>query len=388
MQSQASPRTRKQHRFAFPTLLAFAGLSVVGCSASSAPEQTTKELWRFAIEESEGSVQHEYALRFKQLIEERTDGEVEVIVYPYGALGTSTHMTEQLNMGVLEFAMASPGSLGKFIPEMQVFLLHFVLPGDDRETQELLSDPELIDYFDELYAPKGLKLLSIFSEGEMVWTMKKEVRSPDDFRGVKMRVMTSPILLAAYEAYGASATPMPYSEVYSGLQLNMIDGQVNPIFAIERQKFHEVTSWLIFPGHTSFITTCAANQDFFDELCLERKDMVVKAIEELDEYVFEVQTRFQAERLKTIIRDKQRQQSQLTICGDLTQFMESLTPTERLELLDENDFLTLVPPLSVVERGEFEQASESVRNIYVEIGGHRSAEILDRLLSVARQSTP
>lgn len=383
MKCQASSRSPQQHHLKSAALLLLAWLSAGGCSGSSKVEQTTKELWRFAIEESEGSVQHEYAWRFKQLIEERTDGEVEVVVYPYGALGTSTHMTEQLNMGVIEFAMASPGSLGKFIPEMQVFLLHFVLPEDERETQKLLSDPELIGYFDELYAPKGLKLLSIFSEGEMVWTMKKEVRSPEDFRGVKMRVMTSPILLAAYHAYGASATPMPYAEVYSGLQLNMIDGQVNPIFAIERQKFHEVTSWLIFPGHTSFITTCAANRDFIDNLPPDRSQLIADVIAELESYIFDVQVGFQTERLRTIVRDKKRQENELHLCGDLSSFIDWLSPDERRELIDGNPFLIVTPKLSADERNKFRQRSESVRDVYLDIGGSRSGEILDRLHSAA-----
>lgn len=357
-------------------------LAATGCrphAAGKTKEQT--EIWRFAIEEAEGSVQHEYALRFKELIEKRTNGAVEVIVYPKDTLGTSTHMTEQLNLGVIEFAMASPGSLGKFIPELQVFLLHFVLPVDEREQKQLLSDPELVAYFDELYAPKGLKLLSIFSEGEMVWTMKKEVRSPEDFEGVKMRVMTSPILLAAYDAYGASATPRPYSEVYTGLQLNMIDGQVNPIFAIERQKFHEVTSWLIFPGHTSFITTCAANRDFFDTLPPSRRKLVTDVIKELDDYIFEVQTRFQTERLKTILRDKKRKQSELNICGDLSQFLESLTPEEHRELIEDNSSLKLFPELSPDERDQFRRASKDVRQVFLEIGGSRGKEALNRLLS-------
>ena len=351
-----------------------------GCGVGTEGSTDSVEIWRFAIEEAEGSVQHQYALRFKELIEARTSGEVEVVVYPYGTLGTSTHMTEQLNMGVIEFAMASPGSLGKFIPEMQVFLLHFVLPEDDRQTQQMLSDPELIAYLDELYSPKGLKLLSIFSEGEMVWTTKKKIRTPEDFRGVKMRVMTSPILLAAYNAYGASATPMPYSEVYSGLQLNMIDGQVNPIFAIERQKFHEVTSWLIFPGHTSFVTTCAANRDFIDSLSPAHRQLVTDVINELDSYIFELQVGFQTERLKTILRDKKRKQSELNICGDLSRFIDSLTPQERQELIDDNPSLNVTPHLSAEEREAFRRVSEDVRDVFLEIGGARSRTVLDRLL--------
>ncbi len=248
MTSVIADRLRKT----WSSMMLVAVMSVTtSCERSEKSSPPANRVWRFAIEEAEGSVQYEYAREFKHRVEALTDGQVEVVVYPYGTLGTSTQITELLNMGVVEFAMASPGSLGKFIPELQVFLLHFVLSADDRENQRILSNPELIAYFDELYAPKGLKLLSVFSEGAMVWTMKQEIRRPEDFRGVKMRVMTSPILLAAYSTYGASPTPMPYSEVYSSLQLNMIDGQVNPVFAIERQKFHEVTSWLIFPGHAA-----------------------------------------------------------------------------------------------------------------------------------------
>lgn len=364
-------------------ILAVLALLLAGCRESHNAGDTTPVTWRFAIEESEGSVQHEYALEFKRLIEARTDGEVEVIIYPYGTLGTSSQTIEQLNMGAIEFAMASPGTLGKFIPELQVLLLHFILPQEERETQKLLSDPELIASFDELYAAKGLRLLSIFSEGQMVWTMKQEVRSPEDFRGVKMRVMTSPLLLAAYNAYGASATPMPYAEVYSGLQLNMIDGQVNPIFAIERQKFHEVTSWMIFPGHTSFITTCATNREFFDRLPSEQQILVTSVIEELDEYIFDVQVRFQTERLKSILEDKKRQRSTITISGDLSGFVESLTSTERRELIDENPYLELSPQLTPQERNAFRRASESVQDEFLKISGPKGNDVLNRIISTA-----
>jgi tripartite ATP-independent transporter DctP family solute receptor len=388
--TQTTPR-----RLFSPRLACRAGTSVlilaaIGCQPTTPaspqrdmPAETS--IWRFAIEEAEGSVQHAYASRFKQMVQERTGGEVEVIIYPYGTLGTSTHITEQLNMGAIELAMASPGTLGKFIPELQVFLLHFVLPVDEQQTREILRDPRLLRYFDRLYAPKGLKLLSVFSEGEMVWTMNKEVRRPADFRGVKMRVMTSPLLLEAYRAYGASPTPMPYSEVYSGLQLNMIDGQVNPVFAIERQKFHEVTSWFIFPGHASFITTCAANRAFFDRLSPARKRIVQQVIAELDAYIFQVQSELQIERLKDILRDKKRKQSELTISGDLSRFVDSLTPREKSVLLHQNPSLRLVPELSAEQREAFRRASQQVRDVFRQIGGPRSDEVLRLLLSMTHE---
>lgn len=348
----------------------------IGCQ----PEPDDQpDVWRFAIEESVGSVQYQYALEFEKQIEQQTDHQVDVVIYPYGTLGTSTQITEQLNLGIVQLAMASPGSLGKFIPELQVFLLHFVLPTRERDIDNLLKDPELLASLDPLYQAKGLKLLAMYSEGPMAWTLNQEVRSPDDFRGVKMRVMTSPILLAAYGAYGASPTPMPYAEVYSGLQLKMIDGQVNPLFAIERQKFHEVTSWLVLPGHTSFVTSAAANLDFYQSLSDQRRQIVDKTIADLQESIFVEQSRRHWDSFKQIVRDKIRRKEVLHVLGDLSTLRERLSDQERRELLDENPYIEIHPSLTSEEIQVFRDASQSAVDVFLEVGGADSQETLDSL---------
>jgi hypothetical protein len=144
-----------------------------------------------------------------------------------------------------------------------------------------------------------------------------------------------------------------------------------------------VTDWMIFPGHASFITTCAANRAFFKNLPPERKQLVSDVIRELDDDIFDVQTRFQTERLKTILRDRIRQRSLLNITGDLTRFRESLTPEEQRELIDDNEFLNLTPTLTPAERDEFQRASRDVREVFLEIGGPASDEVLERLLSAS-----
>lgn len=283
---------------------------------SSSSDSQLPQQWRFAIEETSGSVQDAYAQKFKELIEERSDGEIEVTVYPYGTLGTSDQITELVDMGAVQFAMASPGHLGKLIPEVQVFLLHFVFSDDEQINNEVLNDdPELRAKFSELYAAKRLKLLSVYSEGWQVWTTNKPIRHPDDFKGVKFRVMTSPLLLAAFNAYGASATPLPYSEVYSALQLNMIDGQENPVFAIEEMSFYEVTDWMIFPKHAPFITTSVTNLDFFDSLPPERQQLVIEVVDELNDHILKVEQNYNRERLERIRERK----PDLQIIDELTE---------------------------------------------------------------------
>lgn len=334
---------------AIPLVLLILPLLASCDSASPTGSRPKPERWRFAIEETAGSVQHAYAEKFKELVEARSQGEVEVTVYPYGTLGTSDALTEQLDMRVIQFAMASPGHLGKLIPEVQVFLLHFIFSDDPELNSRVLNrDPQLQQKFDELYARKGLRLLSIFSEGWQVWTADRPIRWPEDFAGLKIRVMTSPLLLAAYRAYGASPTPLPYSEVYSALQLNMIDAQENPVFAIEEMSFYEVSDWMIFARHAPFVATAVTNREFYQSLPPKRQAMLDGVIDELNEYILDVQRQYNAERLETIRQNK---------------------PT-----------LNIIEELTDEQRSAFREASLPVRQWFVETVGGDAEEILTLLL--------
>jgi len=256
-------------------------------------------------------------------------------------------------MGTIEFAMASPGHIGTLIPEVQALLLHFILTDDDEVNRRALEDPELLDLFDTLYAEKNFRLLSIFSEGWMVWTTRRPVHRIEDFSGMRIRVMTSPLLIAAYRAYGASPTPLPYGEVYSALQLNMIDAQVNPVFAIQEMSFYEVSDYMVFGRHAPFIATSVTNKAFYDGLPPERRELVDTVVAELNPHLFEVQRQFNAERLDLI---RERKPS-----------------------------LNIVESLDDAEWERFREASLPVRDRFVELAGPRGAEVLAALeAAVAR----
>lgn len=325
------------------------------CSSCGHPSDGGAEVWRFAIEETADSVQDRYAQAFKRRIEERLEGAVEVKVYPYGALGTSDDLTEQLRMGSLQFAMASPGHLGKSIPELQVFLLHFLFPDEDATTLAAVRDPSFRAVLRPLFQDKGMEMLSVLPEGWMVWTTQKEIRQPQDFEGVKIRTMTSPLLLAAYQAYGASPQAMPYGEVYSALQLNMIDAQVNPIFAIEEMSFFEVCDYLIQARPAPFMTTVVANRDFLENLPPATRDVVIEVIDEVDLEISQVQMDLNEERLK--------------------------------RMLDSKPELVVIQ-LSEEERQAFRRLSLPVRDLFMETAGDYGREVL-RVLeeSIARAST-
>lgn len=303
-------------------------------------------VWRFAIEETSGSVQDAYAQEFKRLLEEKSGGQVRVKVYPYGTLGTSDQLSELLYNGSLQFAMASPGHIGKMIPEVQVLLLHYVFSDDPAINRKVLNSPEVRAKFNELFEEKGFELLSVFSEGWQVWTANKPIESPEDFAGVKFRVMTSPLLMEAYEAYGASSTPLAFSEVYSALQLKMVDGQVNPVFAIEEMSFFEVNDHVIFAHQAQFYTTCLTNQKFYQGLDPEQKRWVDETVDELKDYIFDTQRKFNKERLD---------------------IMKTKKPDLKVIYLEKE------------QRDVFRELAHPVQEHFKQMVGRRGAELLDLL---------
>ncbi|MBY5269399.1 TRAP transporter substrate-binding protein [Spiribacter salinus] len=229
--------------------------------------------WRYAHEEYEGDVQDVYAYAFKEHIEENSDHTLEV--YRFGELGESDDIMEQAQNGIIEFVNQSPGFSGAWLPAAQIFFVPYLLPTDEETVLEFFDESTAInEMFPELYAEHGLELLKMYPEGEMVVTADEPVTSPEGFDNKKIRVMTNPLLSETYNAFGATPTPLPWGEVYGGLQTGVLDGQENPIFWIESGGLYEVSPNLIFTGHGWFTTASMANKDFFDGLSSDDQQLI------------------------------------------------------------------------------------------------------------------
>ena len=306
--------------------------------------------WKFAIEEITGSVQDRYAQEFKRLIEEKSDGAITVTVYPYGSLGTSAELTELVQIGAVQLANASPGHLGSLVPEVQVFSIPYLLSENNDVNKQVLTESEVIyGPIAEALERRELRLLTMYPEGDMVWTANKPIRSPEDFNNFRIRTMVSPMLVSAYEAFGASPTPMPYGEVYGGLQLGSIDGQVNPIFAIEEMKFYEVQDYMIWAGQQQFTTTVVAGDDWYHfMLSDEERAMLDETIAELADFIMDVQEEYNQERLDKILADKPDMQL--------------------IELTEE-------------ERAVFRERSMAVRDKFIDMVGESGRAVLEGLLA-------
>lgn len=285
-------------------------LVIAVLSSSVAPVFAAKYNWRLASEELAESAVDLYAHEFARLLKEKSNGDIQLEIFPHGTLGTPTEMFELTLNGAVEFCLVAPGQSSSIIPENQIFLLHFLFSMDDDKNAEFLRTSKAINKkLGAVYEGKGLKVLNFFSEGPMYWTANKPLRKPEDFQGVKFRVMPSELLLDIYKAYGASPTAVSFNEVYSGLQLRIIDGQENPPYVIQEMKYMDVQKCLIASKHNIFVMQHLANLNFFNGLPEDIQKIIVESAAEAYPYVNKVQKEMNAQRLDMMVKEFKKDQS-------------------------------------------------------------------------------
>ena len=285
-----------------------APLWLVACDDAERPEQ-----WRVALEEVKGSIQYKYAQRFAEEVQERTEGEVEVKVYPYGALGNIEDIYEQLQNNAVHFAFGS-GRLGATVPESQLFSLHFVLSDDARVNARTLNSPEFLwsDDLQQAYRERRLQLLALLPVGWQVWSANKPIRTPEDFPGVQIRIMDNRLLRETYRAYGADPTPMEYGELYGGLQQGVVDAAIQPYFAHQEMGFYEVQDYLISARQAQFVASFMASSVFYERLSREKRTILREITADLVDWAHQMQQQLNTERLEQIKQNSDIEQIQLT----------------------------------------------------------------------------
>ncbi|WP_173918486.1 DctP family TRAP transporter solute-binding subunit [Halobacillus sp. Marseille-Q1614] len=304
--------------------------------------------WRFVTEEVEGQGQYEYAEEFAKRMKEKSDGQVNIDVYEFGGLGSETDQVEQLQNGTVEMAVMSPGFTGNMVNEGQIFALHFLFPDDVEKTQEILNTSEALNTdLRERYEEHSITPLSYWTEGAMQWTSNTPIESPDDFQSFKMRTQDSPLILESYKAYGADPTPMSWSELYTALDRNTVDGQENPIFFIGDASFHEVQDYMTISNHNNYVAMTTVNTDWFNGLPEEMQEMVNETTEEMQQWAFDEQQAQNEEWLETIKNDEENQ-------------------TEIIELTEE-------------QREAFREKAMPIRDYYIENVSGVDGAILEKL---------
>lgn len=220
---------------------------------------------------------HLSLLEFEKIVEEKTGGAVEVELFSDGQLGTEAEMLESVEMGILE---GMRGGQMDFVPQMLAFTLPFL--AETIEDVEVLLSSDLCAEIRELAQKDNMIMLSVCDSGGFRnFSANKPLKTPDDFKGMKMR---SPGIITidwTLQALGASSTTVPYSELYLALNTGVADGQENPYINVAAMKFYEVQDYFTEVNYQFHPDPFYINLDFWNGLPAEYQAVITEAAAEM-----------------------------------------------------------------------------------------------------------
>lgn len=205
------------------------------------------------------------ANKYAELIKERTKGKVEIKVFPSGQLGGERALIEGVQLGTVEISFTTTGAIGGFAPEFQVLDLPFLFPSNEAAYTYL--DGEQGKKLLALLDRKGMHGVVFLENGWRNFTSsKRAIKTPEDIKGQKIRVMESPMYMGLITTMGGSPTPMAYPELPNALLQKVVDGQENPSVNIYSAKMYESQPFMTRDQHTYNVMIMKVNKKVWNSL--------------------------------------------------------------------------------------------------------------------------
>lgn len=223
-----------------------------------------------------GSAQNIAAEKFKELIQQRSGGDITVRIYHSASLGNETEILQQVQMNTVQMAIVTGGPFDTFDPVVRVVNYPFLFK-DNAQADRILDGPLGAEILKSLES-SGFKGLCFSENGfRNLTNNKRPVRSPDDIGGLKIRVMASAIHRAIWQTLGANPTPMPWP-IYTELEQGVIDGQENPLWVMEVYKFYEIQKYMTLTRHVYSYHIDVASLKWWESLEKNDREMIRNAM--------------------------------------------------------------------------------------------------------------
>ena len=219
-------------------------------------------------------------IAFEQLaadIAKRSNGRIEMKVFPASQLGSEREQTEQLNLGALEMH-SSGGALQNYAPALGIWALPFLFKGPEHYDR-VMDGPIGNEMREMLLKNSSIRILAYYPNGErMFFNNKKALTSLADFKGVKIRVDDQPVSAQIWRALGASPIPIAFAETYSALQAGVVDAGENPPTNIIRMRFYEVGKYVTATRHSLTTMVLQTNEKWWQGLAPADRQLISDAI--------------------------------------------------------------------------------------------------------------
>lgn len=212
--------------------------------------------------------------QYADLVAERTDGHVKITTYPSDSLGKQTELVEGTMIGTNDMVLTSDAVLSNMVPEVGVINLPFLFRDNDHVRKVL--DGEIGEELSEKVEAQGAVVIGWWENGfRHITNSQRPITKPEDLQGMKIRVPEGPVFVETFKSLGANPTPIAFSELYSALQLGVVDGQENPPAHILTQKFYEVQDYVSRTGHIYLSSPVLINKGLFESMPEEYQQVML-----------------------------------------------------------------------------------------------------------------
>ena len=254
---------------------------------------------RLAHVVNEQDAYHTAAVKFQELVSERSDGAITVEIFPNATLGDERTLLEGMQIGTVDMGVITNGPVANFLEDIAVFELPFLFPSpeaaykvlDGEIGQELLGRLEEVNLKGLAYAERGFRNLT---------NSKRPVNTPADLDGLRIRVMENPVYIDSFRELGADAIPMAWTEALTGMQQNTIDGQENPVGVVYSFKLNETQTNMTMTRHTYAPAIFVMGMPKWNQLSEETQGIIAAAAQEAAEYERALNAELEEEQLAAL----------------------------------------------------------------------------------------
>lgn len=263
------------------------------CATEAFATSTSAEpefVFKIGHDQGESHPYQNFAVAFKEAVEEGSNGRIQVDIYNSGVLGTETEMTQSLQLGTLDFLVSTTANSSVIIPELGVLGMPFLYQSTEHG-RAVCTDPDILEYWQNIVdnSGNGIVLLKVACSGWRNLYATYPIYTLDDIVGKNVRTQASEIETKMWKQLGANPVNMSFGEIYTSFETNLIVAAENCPTSYYTNAHHEVAPYYINSQHTLMIHPIMASEMTMNKLDDELKEVVYKAAEVAADALFEAQ---------------------------------------------------------------------------------------------------
>ncbi|MDV6318030.1 TRAP transporter substrate-binding protein [Chromohalobacter sp. HP20-39] len=307
--------------------------AVIGSSILAVPFATAADYTlKFGHLANEEHIWNKAAERFQQIVEKKSNGRIDVQIFPNEELGTEMEMINSIQLGTADMTITGE-SLQNWAPKAAMMAVPYAFR--DSEHMRKAVEGEIGKEIEaQIKAQTGLVPIAWFERGPRELTSNRPIKKPSDLNGLRLRVPNVPLFVDTWQALGAKPTPMAFSEVFTALQQGTIDAQENPLSLIESASFDEVQDYVNMTDHVRSWIYVVIGKQKLESMPEDLQKIVLDAADKMQNY-----------EEKLFAEDQKRLRNALEDAGmtfvdvDQEAFAKKATPAVKASLSDEQQKL-------------------------------------------------